>query len=378
LTELTCWPLDNTEYTACALGAAYAARSRGILKSDHFAATVSADGHSVIISPGVGCIHVNSFWSAFPLLTMDTSLELEDADGTFERWDAVALTYDKNLNIAGVQIRKGVASDSPALPPLRRDDDYDEIYLYKLRRQRGATKLTAADITDLRLDPTCCGLMRDTLDHIDTSVMQAQYTALLAVLEQELADLNAGTGAMLKAVYDTNGNGRCDKADEAANGLWRYAATLKVDGWIGNAVDGYSQTVPCSPMDGGPEVTADTVLGHTEVVAGSDLAANAHLSAQAAKVNTGLCTTGAGTVTCLVARKPDCDLPLTWLARSSGAPADLPPAGYVEVEQDPTVPAWAKAAAPPTAQEIGALAADDVTAITDEEVLALFEGGDPV
>lgn len=46
MTELICWPLDNKEYTAEALGAAYAARSRGILHAADFTAT--ADRKSVV------------------------------------------------------------------------------------------------------------------------------------------------------------------------------------------------------------------------------------------------------------------------------------------------------------------------------------------
>ena len=42
MTELTCWPLDNKEYTAEALGAAYAACSRGILHAADFTATAQA------------------------------------------------------------------------------------------------------------------------------------------------------------------------------------------------------------------------------------------------------------------------------------------------------------------------------------------------
>lgn len=38
MTELICWPLDNKQYTSVALGAAYAARSRGVLNADSFAA----------------------------------------------------------------------------------------------------------------------------------------------------------------------------------------------------------------------------------------------------------------------------------------------------------------------------------------------------
>lgn len=204
MTELTCWPLDNKEYTAEALGAAYAARSRGILHAADFTATANGD-NTLTIGPGVGCIHPGTYWAAFPYLLANTQLTFTDADGTNPRWDAVALTYDKNTNTAGLEVRTGTASASPALPELRRDDDYDEIFLYRVTRPRGATKISADNIVDLRLDSTCCGLMRDTMDSVDTGVMNAAFTAFLQQIETELARLHAGTAVMTKGEYDPAG-----------------------------------------------------------------------------------------------------------------------------------------------------------------------------
>lgn len=204
MTELTCWPLDNKEYTAEALGAAYAARSRGILHAADFTATANGD-NTLTIGPGVGCIHPGTYWAAFPYLLANTQLTFTDADGTNPRWDAVALTYDKNTNTAGLEVRTGTASASPALPELRRDDDYDEIFLYRITRPRGATKISADNIVDLRLDSTCCGLMRDTMDSVDTGVMNAAFTAFLQQIEAELAQLHAGTAVMTKGEYDPAG-----------------------------------------------------------------------------------------------------------------------------------------------------------------------------
>ena len=73
MTELTCWPLDNKEYTAEALGAAYAARSRGILHAADFTATANGD-NTLTIGPGVGCIHPGTYWAAFPYLLANTQL----------------------------------------------------------------------------------------------------------------------------------------------------------------------------------------------------------------------------------------------------------------------------------------------------------------
>ncbi len=201
MTELTCWPLDNKPYTSVALGAAYAARSRGVLNADSFTATTNGD-NTITVGKGVGCIHVSEQWAAFPLNEGDVLLTFADADGVYPRWDVIALVYDKNANTAGLEVRTGLAAETPALPALRRNDDYDEIFLYQVTRPVGATKITADNVVDLRLDGAVCGLMRDTIDAIDTSVMQAAFAAFLAKIETELNQLHAGTATMLRTVYD--------------------------------------------------------------------------------------------------------------------------------------------------------------------------------
>lgn len=204
MTELTCWPLDNKPYTSVALGAAYAARSRGVLNADSFTATTNGD-NTITVGKGVGCIHVSEQWAAFPLNEGDVLLTFADADGVYPRWDVIALVYDKNANTAGLEVRTGLAAETPALPALRRNDDYDEIFLYRVTRPVGATKITADNVVDLRLDGAVCGLMRDTIDAIDTKVMQEQFAAFLTQIETELKQLHAGTATMLRTVYDPQG-----------------------------------------------------------------------------------------------------------------------------------------------------------------------------
>lgn len=204
MTELTCWPLDNKPYTSVALGAAYAARNRGVLNADSFTATTNGD-NTITVGKGVGCIHVTEQWAAFPLNEGDVLLTFADADGVYPRWDVIALVYDKNANTAGLEVRTGLAAETPALPALRRNDDYDEIFLYRVTRPVGATKITADNVVDLRLDGAVCGLMRDTIDAIDTSVMQAAFEAFLTQIETELKQLHAGTATMLRTVYDPQG-----------------------------------------------------------------------------------------------------------------------------------------------------------------------------
>lgn len=222
MTELTCWPLDNKPYTSVALGAAYAARSRGVLNADSFTATTNGD-NTITVGKGVGCIHVSEQWAAFPLNEGDVLLTFADADGVYPRWDVIALVYDKNANTAGLEVRTGLAAETPALPALRRNDDYDEIFLYRVTRPIGATKITADNVVDLRLDGAVCGLMRDTIDAIDTSVMQAAFEAFLTQIETELKQLHAGTATMLRTVYDPQGK----NADIFAYTDEKSAAILK-------------------------------------------------------------------------------------------------------------------------------------------------------
>lgn len=322
MTELQCWPLDGKEYTSVDLGAAYAARSRGLLTAQSFTATTNGD-NTLTLSKGLGCLHVSEFWAAFPYLMTDTVLQFEDADGVFPRWDAVVLGYDKNGNAAGLYVRTGLAAQSPTLPKLRRDNDFDEIFLYRVTRPVGATKIEAEHIVDLRLDPTYCGLMRDTIDAIDTSVMQAAFEAFLAQIEQELAQLNAGTATMLKSTYDTEGIGKDIYKTIRANAPM-YTALYRLDDWVDADEDAkskgyaYQQTVTLTPDDPkAPTVTEDSVFvtGCSYLPTGV-VATDEVLDEALAVINAGYTTSGAGSVTTLVVDKPAADIPVRWAIRT--------------------------------------------------------------
>ena len=318
MTELTCWPLDNKPYTSVALGAAYAARSRGVLNADSFTATTNGD-NTITVGKGVGCIHVSEQWAAFPLNEGDVLLTFADADGVYPRWDVIALVYDKNANTAGLVVRTGLAAETPALPALRRNDDYDEIFLYRVTRPVGATKITADNVVDLRLDGAVCGLMRDTIDAIDTSVMQAAFEAFLTQIETELKQLHAGTATMLRATYDPQGR-QSDifKAIDGTAAL--YTATLTLDGW--EACSGtdltngylYKQTATLTPDNSAaPAVTADSTFVSGVQFTPTGVAATDETLADVLNIiNDGRTVSGAGNVTVYVTEKPTADIHARW------------------------------------------------------------------
>ena len=322
MTELTCWPLDNKPYTSVALGAAYAARSRGVLNADSFTATTNGD-NTITVGKGVGCIHVSEQWAAFPLNEGDVLLTFADADGVYPRWDVIALVYDKNANTAGLEVRTGLAAETPALPALRRNDDYDEIFLYRVTRPVGATKITADNVVDLRLDGAVCGLMRDTIDAIDTSVMQAAFEAFLTQIETELDQLHAGTATMLRTVYAPQKKEK-DIFKTISSNSPRYEAKYLLDGWEDASEEEkgngwmYKQTISVSAIDAdAPAVTANTEFMPQIGCNRTGIAETDEKLQKALNIiNDGDSTTGNGTITTLVKDKPTVDIPVIWVLRS--------------------------------------------------------------
>lgn len=322
MTELTCWPLDNKQYTSVALGAAYAARSRGVLNADSFAAKTNGN-NTVTVGKGVGCIHVSDQWAAFPFSQGDVTLTFEDADGVNPRWDAIALVYDKNANTAGLEVRKGTASASPTLPSLRRSNDYDEIFLYRVTRPTGATKISADNVVDLRLDGSVCGLMRDTIDAVDTSVMEAAFEAFLQKIEAELNQLNAGTSAMMRATYDPQGRQKdIFKAIEGTAAV--YTAKLTLGGWVActgtDLSNGYAykQTATLTKSNSNaPTVTASsTFVSGVGFTPTGVVATDEELAEVLDIINAGKTVSGYNSVTVYVQEKPTAEINARWAITS--------------------------------------------------------------
>lgn len=320
--ELEAWPLDNKRYTSVALGASYAARSRGLLTAESFSLTTNGD-NTVTLTKGLGCLHVSEFWACFPYSKNDLTVQFEDADGVYPRKDVLVLGYDKNANEAGIYVRTGTAAESPAMPELRQDSDYDEIFLYCVNRPTGATSITPDNVVDLRLNQDYCGLMRDTIDAVDTTVMQAAFEAFLDRIEQELNNLNAGTESMLKTTYDPRGKGKDIFAEISANAPM-YTALYTLDGWTEADEDAkgkgyaYQQTVTLTPDDpDAPTVTAESKFRPEIGSPKTGVAETDDILKDALNIIAdGVTTVEGGTVTTLVREKPASDIPVVWTLRT--------------------------------------------------------------
>lgn len=212
---LQCFPLDNTEYEASALGAWFATRTRGVLSSgDNFAVTASGTGMSVTLQPGYGWLRRNAHWGTVVWMEEPETFILDPADGTLPRIDVIALRLDKDNNTAQPILRKGTFSNAPTFTAPVRDTHADEVYAASILVQPGAVKILQSDVTDLRLNETYCGIMRDGITGIPTAQLQEQAQQLIEQLRTELQGVKDQTGLMLKSVYDADNNGEVDMHGE--------------------------------------------------------------------------------------------------------------------------------------------------------------------
>ena len=212
---LQCFPLDNTEYDASALGAWFATRTRGVLSSgDNFAVTASGTGMSVTLQPGYGWLRRNAHWGTVVWMEEPETFILDPADGTLSRIDVIALRLDKDNNTAQPILRKGTFSNAPTFTAPVRDTHADEVYAASILVQPGAVKILQSDVTDLRLNETYCGIMRDGITGIPTAQLQEQAQQLIEQLRTELQGVKDQTGLMLKSVYDADNDGEVDMHGE--------------------------------------------------------------------------------------------------------------------------------------------------------------------
>lgn len=148
-------------------------------------------------------------------------LKVSTAHGVKPRIDKVVLKWsqvDRNIRI---YIKEGIPASPPSPPTLERGADIYELGLANIYVAQGAYEIREADITDIRLDTTSCGIVNSILQ-ADTTAIFNQYqswfnlrtgqyntelNAFLAEYEQNKADwqseLNSWTEAK-KLWYENN------------------------------------------------------------------------------------------------------------------------------------------------------------------------------
>lgn len=131
---------------------------------------VETDKMNVILKEGKGWI--NGF---IYINTDDLILPVDVADGVLDRIDRIVLRYGLAEREIKATVKKGDFSSSPVAPTLQRDADAYELGIADIYVKAGAISISQANITDLRLNNTYCGIVHGTVDQVDTTTLFNQY-----------------------------------------------------------------------------------------------------------------------------------------------------------------------------------------------------------
>ena len=301
-------------------------RTSGVFGADGNLSVTANGDMTVSVSDGVGWLANDKadgtvFWNDTKEQTgSELQLAISLADAVLPRIDRVVVSWD-TVDYAAkprIEVLKGTAASTPAAPALTNNSLLRQISLAQIAIPAAASKITADNITDERLDSTVCGLVTDWVS-VDTHVMQQQFAAFLAQIETELNQLQAGTATMLRATYDPQGR-QSDifKAIDSTAAL--YTATLTLDGWetcTGTDLTNgylYKQTATLTPDNSAaPAVTADSTFVSGVQFTPTGVAATDETLADVLNIiNDGRTVSGAGNVTVYVTEKPTAEIHARW------------------------------------------------------------------
>ena len=187
-------------------------RTSGVFAAQNNAAvTAVQNSMAVTVSDGTGWIRNADgdgvvWWNDTEKVSgLKLQLAIAAADSVLNRIDRIIVEW-KTTNYVDkpeIKVLKGTAASSPAAPALTNNSTVRQLSLAQVKIAAGTIAITPATITDERLDETVCGLVTESLT-VDTTTMQAQFTALLTAIQNELAQLEEGTAVELKKLQFTN------------------------------------------------------------------------------------------------------------------------------------------------------------------------------
>jgi hypothetical protein len=182
-------------------------RSSGVFAADGNASVsaLSDSTMAVTVSDGLGWM-ANAgkdgvvWWNDHEAVKSEKlQLTIDPADGVLNRIDRIIVEWKTTnyVDYPEIKVLKGTSSSRATAPALTNNSTVRQISLAKINIAAGTTAITSSMITDERLDASVCGIVAESI-RIDTSVMQTQFEALLKSIQNELQDLEAGTGVELK------------------------------------------------------------------------------------------------------------------------------------------------------------------------------------
>lgn len=125
-----------------------------------------------------------------------SSLTLDPASASYPRIDSVVVTCDYTERSIDLGILKGnYSGTNPVASELTRNASKYQIAIAQILVGAGATTITAADITDTRMDSNLCGLVAGTVQEINIDGVTNQYSQMFEDWFKNIKDKLSGDTA---------------------------------------------------------------------------------------------------------------------------------------------------------------------------------------
>lgn len=185
MSNIVTYPLNGIDYDAADAAGYTATRTSGVYSSEEDFAVTAAGGLSVTVSAGVGWVHPARFEGYSVIMREAETLALALADGQRTRIDRIVLRYDAAAHKSSLLVVQGTPDTQPTAPGISRTALLYDLCLAQITRPAGSTTIVAGNITDTRLDPALCGVMRDGVTGIPTEELIASARERINALEEK-------------------------------------------------------------------------------------------------------------------------------------------------------------------------------------------------
>lgn len=214
---ITTYPLNGIDYDARDAAGFTATRTSGVYSSEEDFAVTAAGGLSVTVSAGVGWIHPARFEGYSVIQREADTLTLALADGRRPRIDRIVLRYDAAARKSSLLVLQGTPDTQPTAPDISRTALLYDLCLAQITRPADSTTIVAGNITDTRLDPALCGVMRDGVTGIPTEELLASARERIDALEETASAAAKEADASKTAAAQSEANAEAYKEAAATS-----------------------------------------------------------------------------------------------------------------------------------------------------------------
>lgn len=214
---ITTYPLNGIDYDARDAAGYTATRTSGVYSSEEDFAVTAAGGLSVTVSAGVGWVHPARFEGYSVIMREAETLTLALADGQRPRIDRIVLRYDAAARKSSLLVLQGTPDTQPTAPGISRTALLYDLCLAQITRPAGSTTIVAGNITDTRLDPALCGVMRDGVTGIPTEELIASARERINALEETASAAAKEADASKTAAAQSEANAEAYKKAAATS-----------------------------------------------------------------------------------------------------------------------------------------------------------------